>query len=168
MSTPTEQPGCSTGNAGPPFSPTTAARMPGFLTRWLPWNWYSIGGSGWCYHAEWDRMQRCAEMDVPVDWNGVGLAPAADTFGFEPPYRALLGVLLTACALTAYAYSQYAYSPAAGGGAPALREWLRSPHAMPWAWEHSARLVALGALGGLAVGFLTPLPTITISFAQST
>lgn len=109
-------------------------------------------------------MQRCTEMDVPADWNGVGFAPADDTFGFEPPHRALLGVLLTACALMLYAYSQWA---AAGGGTPALREWMRSPRAMPWAWERSARLVALGALGGLAVGFLTPLPTITISFAQS-
>ena len=111
-------------------------------------------------------MQRCAEMDVPVDWNGVGFPPVENTFGFEPPYRALLGVLLTACALVLYAYSQWAAT--GGGGAPTLREWLRSSHVMPWAWEHSARLVTLGALGGLVVGFLTPLPTITISFAQST
>ena len=58
-----------------------------------------IDGSGWCYDADWDRMQRCAEMDVPVDWNGVGAAPAPPWFGVEE--RGLLvAVLLSGAVLT--------------------------------------------------------------------
>lgn len=62
--------GCAqSGDRGPPFS--TALPQLSQLERWLPWNWYSIDGSGWCYDAGWDDIQRCTQMDAPVDWNGV-------------------------------------------------------------------------------------------------
>ena len=94
---------CSqSGAGGPPFSPAVQqdeASLLLRLRRWLPWQWYSVDGSGWCYNADWDRMQRCAEMDVPVDWNGVGAAPAPPWFGVEE--RGLLvAVLLSGAVLT--------------------------------------------------------------------
>ena len=94
---------CSqSGAVGPPFSPAVQQDESSLLLRlrrWLPWEWYSIDGSGWCYDADWDRMQRCAEMDVPVDWNGVGAAPAPPWFGVEE--RGLLvAVLLSGAVLT--------------------------------------------------------------------
>ena len=94
---------CSqSGAGGPPFSPAVQqdeASLLLRLRRWLPWEWYSVDGSGWCYDADWDRMQRCAEMDVPVDWNGVGAAPAPPWFGVEE--RGLLvAVLLSGAVLT--------------------------------------------------------------------
>ena len=104
---------CSqSGVAGPPFSPDTQQNESSLLARlrrWLPWEWYSIDGSGWCYNAEWDRMQRCAEMDVPADWNGVGAAPTPPWWGVEE--RGLLvAVLLSGAVLVCYAFRLWARS----------------------------------------------------------
>ena len=164
---------CSqSGAAGPPFAPGTQQDESSLLLRlrrWLPWEWYSIDGSGWCYNAEWDRMQRCAEMDVPADWNGVGAAPAPPWFGVEE--RGLLvAVLLSGAVLTCYAFRLWAAARgASGAAAPEMREWLRTAHAPPWAWEPGALLAAAGTLGGLLVGFLAPLalPTIRVTFESS-
>ena len=236
---------CSqSGAGGPPFSPAVQQDESSLLLRlrrWLPWEWYSIDGSGWCYDADWDRMQRCAEMDVPVGWNGVGAAPAPPWFGVEErgllvavllsgavltcdaeltsaprgPRRVSTGdaatrtslpravrtggagrpafqgptywthwVRVTAIRVPAYAYRTYrapwprrcyafrqwaAARGASGAAAPDMREWLHSPHALPWAWEPSALLAAAGTLGGLLVGFLAPLalPTIRVTFESS-
>ena len=69
-----------------------------------------------------------------------------------------------------YAFRQWAAARgASGAAAPEMREWLHSPHALPWAWEPTALLAAAGTLGGLLVGFLAPLalPTIRVTFESS-
>ena len=47
------------GPRGPPFSSVSA---PSLLWSVMPWNWYSVGGTGWCYHADWDVMMRHASI----------------------------------------------------------------------------------------------------------
>ena len=42
---------------GPPWSAAGKTRLTRSMSRWLPWNWYSLDGTGWCYDAEWDEMQ---------------------------------------------------------------------------------------------------------------
>lgn len=69
-----------------------------------------------------------------------------------------------------YAFRQWAAARgASGAAAPEMREWLHSPHALPWAWEPTALLAAAGTLSGLLVGFLAPLalPTIRVTFESS-
>jgi hypothetical protein len=164
---------CSqSGAGGPPFSPVTQQDESSLLLRlrrWLPWEWYSIDGSGWCYNAEWDRMQPCAEMDLPADWNGFGAAPTPPWFGAEE--RGLLvAVLLSGAVLMCYAFRLWAAARgASGAAAPEMRDWLHTAHAPPWAWEPGALLAAAGTLGGLLVGFLAPLalPTIRVTFESS-
>ena len=61
------------GPNGPPFAKTySVARS---LLRYLPWNWYSIDGTGWCYDTAWDEMRKCDEIDAPIDANGVSVMP---------------------------------------------------------------------------------------------
>ena len=153
------------GAAGPPFSPRTeASGLVSLLARWLPWNWRSIDGTGWCYNAEWDRVQRCAGIDVPVDWSGVGYTPAEPWWPL--PSGVVVGVALTAAVLMCYAFRLWAAMRATASSAPDMREWLRSPHALPWAWEPGALLAAAGALAGLIIGFNMPLPTVHVTFAS--
>ena len=61
------------GRKGPPFAPPADATWLA-LSRWLPWNWYSLDGTGWCYDSSWDELKPCGDMDAPVDWNGVSSA----------------------------------------------------------------------------------------------
>ena len=71
--------------------------------------------------------------------------------------------------MRAYLYLRTHCRSASGTAAPEMREWLRSVHAPPWAWEPGALLAAAGTLGGLLVGFLAPLalPTIRVTFESS-
>ena len=153
------------GSAGPPFHPATAAdRLPGILTRWFPWNWHSIDGSGWCYNTEWDRMQRCSEMDIPADWSGVGYPPAEP---WELPFhaRVLLGAVTCVCALLGYAFFLQVMS---GDSQPSVCQWLRGQHALPWYWDSRVRGAAFGAAAGLFIGMCTPLPHLHITIEAPT
>ena len=90
------------GPRGPPFSSVSA---PSLLWSVMPWNWYSVGGTGWCYHADWDVMQRCDQIEDPIDWRGIARAVEKantdDTFlnkwiGDRTPSRTYLGETPTA------------------------------------------------------------------------
>lgn len=142
-----------------PFSPEVAAGQPSFARRWLPWNWWSIDGSGWCYNPEWDRLQWCADMDIAADWNGVGIPPSEAKIAQCSASRVLIAVLASACALTCFAFRE----AAAAGGPPGFADWLRSRDARPWLWELSARVGALGVIGGLVAGFTMPASAVPFS-----
>ena len=124
--------GClqAAGPRGPPFTAGLAAAGP--LSRWLPWRWFSLDGTGWCYDAGWDELERCADMDVPVDWNGVSR---------QEPRALWLSALLPLCALVftlcslGCAFSAWVDRRKAAGGhtdapPPTLREWIASRHAL--------------------------------------
>ena len=98
--------GCGQAGArGPPWAAgddVAALRARGSLLRWLPWHWYSLDGTGWCYDAQWDELGRCADMSGPVDWNGIVNDPrlaAVEDAGTLPAAHVL------ALALLAYALS---------------------------------------------------------------
>lgn len=68
------------GENGPPFyhGPARSGILSALFMRWLPWNWYSIDGSGWCYDGKWDELIECSNMgsrSKSVDWNGVSPSP---------------------------------------------------------------------------------------------
>lgn len=68
------------GSKGPPFyqGDATGSALGRLLVRWLPWNWYSIDGTGWCYDSTWDELTECSALRArskTVDWNGVSTSP---------------------------------------------------------------------------------------------
>jgi hypothetical protein len=68
------------GPKGPPFAEHPDA-LGHALTRWMPWRWYSLDGTGWCYDSAWDELRRCEDITDPVDWNGVSrTAESAPTY----------------------------------------------------------------------------------------
>ena len=167
------------GPRGPPFVPgLKAART---LSRWLPWNWYSIDGTGWCYDMSWDEMRPCAEIEGSVDWNGVGNLPGAGN-GAKlplPPYQ-LLVICCISCIMAGHmAYGLWAArrarrsaddaeapathtdSGSEAAGANGIRAWLRSGRAVPWHWDHHALHALLGAALGLLVALTLPLPQVS-------
>lgn len=171
------------GPQGPPFAPGLKAERA--LLRWLPWNWGSIDGTGWCYDMSWDEIRPCEEIEGTVDWNGVGNAPGGDEYNlFQPPLPPML-VWSVACIGTAaaahLAYCEWARrrvrraAADSGGGSSAdivampqpatassstsgIRAWLRSGRAAPWHWERTALHALAGAAMGLAVALMLPLP----------
>ena len=56
---------------GPPWSAAGKTRLTRSMSRWLPWNWYSLDGTGWCYDAAWDDIRHCTDILGRADWNGV-------------------------------------------------------------------------------------------------
>ena len=146
--------GCrQAGSRGPPFAATSVPPFSASVLRWLPWYWYSIDGTGWCYDVEMDEMQRCEDVG-PVDWNGVTLPSDA-----APPrsWAALLLVVAVASAVGACcAFCEWAEAERrrAGGRAaddelwPSVRRWARSADAKPWRWGRVPLCVlASGLLG---------------------
>ena len=94
------------GDRGPPFA-KHAEGIRTVLGRLLPWNWWSLQGTGWCYDSSWDEMRRCKDLGAPVDWNGVSLLPddeTADALGL--PLEQLLLVACLAFATAAIAAYQ--------------------------------------------------------------
>ena len=143
------------GPRGPPFSSVSA---PSLLWSVMPWNWYSVGGTGWCYHADWDVMQRCDQIEDPIDWRGIARA--------EDGARSGLRLLIAACVVgLCLVANAFATSPPADADAgapprpagPPLEEWLASFRFLPWRWERSAQWTGVGALVGLVAAFVVPL-----------
>ena len=143
------------GPRGPPFSSVSA---PSLLWSVMPWNWYSVGGTGWCYHADWDVMQRCDQIEDPIDWRGIARA--------EDGARSGLRLLIAACVVgLCLVFNAFATSPPADADAgapprpagPPLEEWLASFRFLPWRWERSAQWTGVGALVGLVAAFVVPL-----------
>lgn len=170
------------GPRGPPFSSAGRPFWYAHVTRWFPWNWFSIDGTGWCFDASWDEMRRCSEVEISVDWNGVSSAVRGDEIDVEQlPVLQLLALACLAYALAAHlAYRQWARRRArrladaedgertpddgAEGAAqieePAasLLSWLQSGEAPPWHWHGSAQLALLSASLGLVMAASIPLP----------
>ena len=160
------------GPHGPPFAPGLKAERA--LLRWLPWNWGSIDGTGWCYDVSWDEMRPCEEMEGSVDWNGVGNVPGDEPNLFQPglPPALLLVVASVGIATAAHAaYSEWARRRARRAAdedmphpskpiafASGVFEWLRSGRAAPWRWEPTALHTLAGGAVGLAIALLLPLP----------
>lgn len=150
------------GPRGPPF----ARDLPlgGFLRRWLPWNWYSIDGTGWCYDSEWDEMERCAELDAPVDWNGVSQPAALQPAGDLAAPHLRHALLLAACVsglLAASAYWEWRterLATSTSKAEPSLALWLRSGRAVPWRWHRPSLLAAGGAALGALLGATIAVP----------
>ena len=95
------------GDRGPPFAHHVATRpLRMALECLLPWNWWSLRGTGWCYDSTWDEMRRCDELETPADWNGVSLMPDDETD--DALALPLEQLLLVAClAFAAAAHGAY-------------------------------------------------------------
>jgi hypothetical protein len=146
------------GPKGPPFAEHPDA-LGHALTRWMPWRWYSLDGTGWCYDSAWDELRRCEDITDPVDWNGVSrTAESAPTY----PILALamfVGVAWVSCCLY-FAWSTRAQprlTHAEGrkedvqAAGPALHSGLQSGLVWLWRWEQpGSRLGLLACSHGLA------------------
>ena len=97
------------GAAGPPFAAAAQLTLGRAFARWLPWNWFSLDGTGWCYDGEWDELLPCEELRAPVDWNGVSSSRGSDDVPIAAP-RALEALLVAFLAFAAAL--RLAHSPA--------------------------------------------------------
>ena len=154
------------GRRGPPFAANLS--LASQLERWLPWNWYSLDGRGWCYDAEWDELVRCDDLERHVDWNGIS-RPAlygASQTRVLPPARLALFCCVAFVLLSYHAYREwelYERKVRMGGAPPSPYQWIRSREIAPWRWELSARLALLGALCAFCVSPLISLPDTGMS-----
>ena len=157
------------GPRGPPFGPTDALGRA--LTRWLPWRWYSLDGTGWCYDTGWDELRRCEDVTTRVDWNGISDPTPPSAFGI--PMDQLLLVLGVGGAVTMRrAYREWVacvqrraaedHEDTLGsdiGRTYLLDDWLRSGRAWPWRWERrETRFSLIGCFVGALAAVLVPLP----------
>ena len=159
------------GPHGPPFA--EALKGSRAFSRWLPWNWYSIDGTGWCYDTAWDEMRLCTEVENAVDWSGVSYT---DEYGItELPSNQVFVMGCIACGLAGrLAYrrwqrrqgrrsvdeeERHAEDDAANNDASAatVNAWLRTGKALPWNWDNTAVLSLLAALLGLLLALVVPL-----------
>ena len=157
------------GAHGPPFAEAPKGNR-AFL-RWLPWNWYSIDGTGWCYDTTWDEMRLCRQVEDSVDWSG---ATYTDEFRItELTSSQVFAISCISCGLAArLAYGRWhrrqvertvdeeetdTEEGEAGADASA---WLRSGKAMPWNWDNTAVLALLAAWLGLLLALVLPLPAL--------
>ena len=165
------------GPKGPPFTSNLADSS---FSRLLPWNWFSIDGTGWCFDSAWDELRPCGELETPVDWNGVGISSFDEVDAGLPASQlaaiACIGVALAArSAYQAWARQEArrradeeegteADRPADDASATvdvtiSLGAWLQSGQAhRPWLWDPAALLTLLSACLGLLVASLLPLP----------
>lgn len=147
------------GSRGPPFASHLVPASS--FARWLPWNWYSLDGHGWCYDADWDELVRCSELDS-VDWNGVSRShPRSAWLNTLPdavylvPFCVVLFLLLTC-----YAYHEFLREERKirmWECSPSHTQWPRSRRCLPWNWERSARLALLGAVLAVLVSSFLPI-----------
>ena len=149
------------GRRGPPFAANLT--LASVFERWLPWNWYSLDGRGWCYDADWDELIRCDNLERSVDWNGISRSSlySAEHSRVLPPARLALFCGVAFALISYYAYrewEQYERKVRMGSVPPSPLQWFRSRELAPWRWELSARLALLGALCALCVSPLIPLP----------
>ena len=169
------------GPRGPPFA--THEFGSSVLSRWMPWNWWSIEGTGWCFDGSWDEMRKCDELETSADWSGVVPIPDDEDYRQLPPSQ-LLSIVSVAVALAAHrAYQEWARqearrqsdddeAPEQVEGAreaddeadtkpsriePTVTGWLSSGQAVPWMWDPSAAVVLMSAMFGLLVGATLPL-----------
>jgi hypothetical protein len=151
----------------PSFAATHPSSGVRALSRWLPWNWYSLDGTGWCYDAEWDEMQACAGMGRPVDWNGVGRVRARDDDALTG--LQLLVLLLAPCMIAGHiAYQEWRrrhkvqqqdVEGASQARAVSVSSWLAGGRVLPWQWDRRALYALLSGLAGLLLSQLLPLPS---------
>ena len=151
---------CATpGDRGPPFA--SHVRVAGLLTRWLPWNLFSLGGTGWCYDETWDELMRCEDLDGRPDSYGVRRAAGSASALGMLDIRVLLPCAATLLILLRRAYHEWAARQRADGhlaGSPTLRDWVRGGWAWPWRWEAHTRETACFAAIGICCGLALPLP----------
>ena len=145
-------------------------RAPGQLQSWLPWNWYSLGGTGYCYEETWDELVKCDDLDMHgLDWNGVRRRPGSF---MDMQWDARLLMLLCAGAgvLCWLAFHEWLAVQGRGAGASLpgtlsrswlashVRAWFLSGRAWPWAWEPRVRRLAFSLVIGVVCGLALPLP----------
>ena len=139
----------------------------------MPWRWYSLDGTGWCYDTAWDELRRCEDVAGRIDWNGVSDDSSAVELGL--PTTEILFVVAVGCSWAARrAYLEWVaceqrrmtdeekpheppqdaarvaddetdadYCAAPSGLRPSLDEWLRSGRAWPWRWERREARLSL-------------------------
>lgn len=179
-----------TGSRGPPFAQHIAGERS--LSRWLPWNWFSLDGTGWCYDTDWDELRRCGEIKAPVDWNGRSMSSAWSSMGYDDddvdhsalPLAQLLTVACTVFALAAYraqrawarqqlrqqmdadeqgiATTEAAEYTGTARRSVTVGSWLSSSQAPPWRWNWTALVTFLSGMLGLLGAVLFPLPQIVL------
>ena len=169
------------GPHGPPFVPSLKTART--FSRWLPWNWYSLDGTGWCYDLAWDEMRPCTEVAGSIDWNGVGNFPMVDGNPEAPlDLLQLLAVCFVALAVAGcFAHARWAarrarraahdaekadgegnaaHAEAHDAGISSLRSWVRSGRAAPWRWDIAAINVLIGGALGILAALSVPLPRL--------
>jgi len=160
------------GPNGPPFAKGYSSVLN--LARWLPWNWYSLDGTGWCYDSSWDDMRRCVDVTDPVDWNGVTYD--VDGATLDLPLTHLLALAFLACVLAMrLAYidwearetrrrtdAEEEHLPAGASPTPTARAWLDSGQAWPWHWSRLALTSFVASVAGLLAALLVPMPSVSL------
>ena len=127
---------------GPPFHAVLSGHsMWRAAGRWLPWNWASLDGTGWCYESNWDQIYRCEELDGHADWNGVAGGMPADPAIFFGSI--VLGLFSGTLMVTYFAYFDWVALPSRlvhveaqqPLQAASVIQWIRGGNGWPWRWE---------------------------------
>ncbi len=158
----------SCNQAGPRGPPWTDVPVRGFLSRWLPWHWYSLGGTGWCYDEHVDELDRCDTLaeqpSITIDWNGIARR-TADSVGFSSwrfsfCYLCVIAFVLH-CAYRSWAKRQREWL---GEGLdvskqkqPTFSRWVQTRQVLPWLWSSEMRWVLASSILGVCVAFSLPL-----------
>ena len=135
--------GClQSGLRGPPFSHAATSTVA--ASQLLPWNWFSLAGTGWCYDADRDELDICSRMkDLHIAWDGIAHRIPQSDWTFLRILRFLLVLVVCSIAPAIFAYSDWKASVHDQGEyvahSFALRRWLGSSHALPWSWSRECR-----------------------------
>ena len=168
------------GPKGPPWA-GDATKGAGFFVRWLPWNWYSVDGTGWCYDAAWDEFRKdCGH----ADWYGIQWSTEASTDTLS--WSQIFGVLGVAVLLAARASfldwlsrETRRVADAAeeqDGASPddhlppsqlnMLSKWWRVGEAWPWNWRGIGHISFVGSLIGFVAALATPFQALVLQAAS--